>query len=179
MCVGTWRNARRLGTIGSVAWSALVCGLLAGCQSAGDGRGDPGGQALGPGSAAPPLQHQMLEGIPVPLGFKMVPVRSTVQVIGATRVGRCEFEGATAPDTTARFYLEQMPAAQFMLKLKRLDAGEYTLRFESDSEECTIRVKPVKDQTVLVIDIGPVAKISAEREGGAPARRPPPTKTQP
>jgi hypothetical protein len=153
---------------------------LLGCQSFGSGQGDPGGQALGPGSAAPPLQHQMLAGIPVPVGFRMIPVHSTVQVIGATRVGRCEFEGATAPDTTARFFLEQMPAAQFKETLRRLDAGEYTLRFESDSEECTVRIKPVKTTTVLVVDIGPVAKAAAEREPGNPARRPPSaTKPQP
>jgi hypothetical protein len=153
---------------------------LTGCQIFGGGQADPGGQALGPGSAAPPLQHQMLAGIPVPVGFRMVPAHSTVQVVGATRVGRCEFEGATAPDTTARFYLEQMPAAQFKETLRRLDAGEYTLRFESDSEECTIRLKPVQTTTVLIVDIGPLAKATAEREPGNPARRPPAaTKTQP
>ena len=180
MCASTAQGRRRASGTYLAGGAAVLYALLTGCQLFGGGTGDPGGQALGPGSAAPPLQHQMLEGIPVPVGFRMIPAHSTIQVIGTTRVGRCEFEGATAPDATARFYLEQMPAARFSLDLKRLDAGEYTLRFDSDSEECTIRLKPVKDTTVLIIDIGPLAKGSAEREAAVPARRPPPgTKSQP
>ena len=167
------RRAWRPAAAGAAGLTVLAL-AASGCELLG---GNPGGQATGPGNAAPPVQHQMLEGVPVPVGFKFVPARSTIQIIGTTRVGRCEFEGATAPDATARFYLEQMPAAQFTLRQKRFDAGEYGLRFASPDEECTVRIKPVKSKTFIIIDIGPLAKGDPGAEPPPPAARPSPKPT--
>ena len=140
--------------------------LLPGCDS-------PGGSAQG-GAAGPPadpVQHPLLQNIPLPVNFRMVPERSVARAAGALRVAQCEFDGPTAPDAVVRFYEEYLPTAKFTLRQKRFDNGEYSLRFESETEECTIRVKGKGTRTVLIIDIGPLSKGSADREPLPSARR--------
>jgi len=143
-------------------------GALAGCQSGGDATGSPAG-ASPPASA---LQHPLLENIPLPAGFYLVPERSVARAAGSLRVAQCEFQGSLSPDAVARFYVEYMPAAKFTLRQRRFDNGEHSLRFESDAEECNVRTKPKGGKTVLVVDIGPLSKGFTEREGQPPVRRP-------
>ncbi len=122
---------------------------------------------------ASPRQHTMLENIPIPVGFRMVPERSVARESGRLRVAQCEFQGSTVPEHVAAFYQNYMPSAKFALKQRRLDNGEYKLRFESDSEECNIYVKPAKTSTVLVVDIGPLPRGRSERAAppdGTPLR---------
>jgi hypothetical protein len=154
-----------LAAVGGVG--GLMTGLaMCGCESGGGS-----GPAVAQGPPASPVQHTMLQNIPLPVGFRMVPERSVARESGQFRVAQCEFEGATSPDAVTRFYVEYMPTAKFTLRQKRFDNGEYLLRFESDAEECNVRVRPSKSQTILVIDIGPLAKGSAERESQPPLPR--------
>lgn len=155
-------------------WPALGCAgfvaiwmLVPGCDTPG---GSSGGGAAAP--PAEPVQHPLLQNIPLPVNFRMVPERSVARAAGAMRVAQCEFDGPTAPEAVVRFYEEYLPTAKFVLCQKRFDNGEYSLRFESSNEECNIRVKGKGTQTVLIIDIGPLSKGALEQEASSSARRP-------
>jgi len=153
--------------------AALVCAAavmtfagLCGCDSLGGNEQAP---------AASPLQHSMLEGIPLPSGTRELPERGIGRSTGQLRVGQYEFESDYTVEKVTRFFIENMPTARFTLKEKRFDNGEYSLRFESDAEVCNIRAKPAKmraGRTAIIVDIGPLPKGSAEREV-KPAVRPP------
>ncbi len=116
------------------------------------------------GTAASAVQHPFLENIPLPQGFRLVPERSVARESGRYRMAKCEFEGAVAPEQVTAFYQNYMPSAQFRLKTRNLEAGEYRLRFESGTEECNIRVSRHRGTTVLVVDLGPLPQGTAERQ---------------
>jgi len=161
-------------TTGRSTWGAACvaacAGLvgLTGCSGLGGGSSSPG---VSTGPPASPVQHTMLQNIPLPVGFRLVPERSVARESGQFRVAQCEFEGGTNPDAVTRFYIEYMPTAKFTLRQKRFDSGEYLLRFESDAEECNVRVRPKSSGSTLVIDIGPISKGTTEREGQPPHPR--------
>lgn len=146
--------------------------LLPGCDSP---------QPTGQPPAMSPRQHTMLPNVPVPIGFRIVPERSVARESGRLRVAQVEFEGRGQPDDVADFYTQYMPAAKFQLKQRRFDVGDYLMRFESDAEECNVRVKPRGQLVTIVIDLGPLGaattaadqSVPAVREA-RPARRPPP-----
>lgn len=152
-----WRGVR------SGTWMAVLAGLAAtaGCESMSAGGSD--GNA-GRGGGPSPRQHALLQNIPIPAGFQLVPERTVARKSGQLRVALCEFEGGTDADRVVRFYLDYMPSAKFVLKKEDFVHGEHQMRFESDDEECAIRVKSSRSKTTLVIDLGPLAKGTAERE---------------
>jgi hypothetical protein len=138
---------------------------LAGCNTTTYAGGSSDVTATGSGpTAATPRQDPMLENIPLPVGFRMVPERSVVRNDGQLRVAMCEYEGQTHPERVVSFYKNYMPSAKFVLRQSRLENGMYSLRFASDVEECNIRVTRARDRTHLVLDLGPLPKGSAERE---------------
>jgi len=158
--------------------TAIVCaglglaGLGGGCQSPEQTEAIGPGASTASGAAVMPVQDPMLENLPVPMGFRRVPERSLARATGKLRMAQCEYEGSTSPADLVRFYESQMPTAQFALKERRLDAGVYSLRFESDSEVCNLRIKRAKSKTILVIDLGPLPKGAGEREAKPlPAQR--------
>jgi hypothetical protein len=139
------------------------CNTYSGTTTATSADGAP------PASAA---QHPILEGVPIPVGFRMVSERSVARQTGRFRMAKVEFVGGTSPEQVTAFYQNYMPSAQFTLKTRNLEAGEYKLRFESPSEECNIRVTRNSGRTVLVVDLGPLPQGSAEREHRPPMPRP-------
>lgn len=159
------RTGARLGAV-----MALTAGVLsvAGCATF---NGGTTGTAA-PEPAITAVQHALLSDIPRPVGFELVPERSVARESGQFRVAQCEYVGSTHPDAVARFYVEYMPRAQFTLRQKRFDNGQYSLRFESDQEECNVRVRGERSNTVLVLDVGPLPRGSTERDAAHPARRP-------
>lgn len=145
----------------------LVCAAVGACVSS-TITTSPGG--AGPTASA--MQHPMLENIPIPAGFKLVDERSFGRSCGQLRYANCEFRGDTDPATVNRFYEQHMPSAGFTLREKSFDFGEYVLRFDSSSERSMVRAKRDKLKTVLVIDISPTPKGTAQREPKPPVRRP-------
>lgn len=153
------------------AAAAAILGLLAalsGCQSY-SSTTSTGNSATGP--AASPVQHPLLTNVPLPVGFRMVPERSVARGSGRFRMAICEFEGTTPPERVTSFYQNYMPSANFALRTTSLVNGEYKLRFESDTEECSIYVRRERQATRLVIDLGPLPRGTAEREPRPPVRR--------
>jgi len=157
MDAATVRDSHRIR--GRLVCAALVLcgGGLLGCELLGGNR-----QSTGQAPPVSPMQHPVLEGIPLPAGFRIVDERSMARKAGATRIGQCEFIGGAMPDDVARFYEKYLPAAKFTLKEKGFNNGEYALRFESDNEVCNIRVRPAKGKTALVIDVGPLLRGAGE-----------------
>lgn len=145
----------------------LVCALVGACVSS-TITTSPGG--AGPTASA--VQHPTLEGIPIPAGFKLVEQRSFGRSSGQLRYASCEFRGDTDPATVKRFYEQHMPSAGFTLRDWSFGLGEYLLRFDSSSERSTVRAKRDRLKTVLVIDISPTPKGTAQREPKSPVRRP-------
>jgi hypothetical protein len=112
-----------------------------------------------------PVEHPLLKGIPIPTGFTIVREHSRARDMGATRIAQCEFQGSLIPSEVVRFYEHYMPTAHFRLGPKVFINGEYTLRFESDTEECTVFIKPRLFNTALILDVGPLSKGEAEPTG--------------
>jgi hypothetical protein len=165
---------RRFGNRRAALLTGLVISglLVAGCNTTTPRKSAESARlAAAEGPAATPVQHPLLEGIPLPVGFTMNPRNSMAWESGQTRMTRCEFTGAASPEAITRFYLNYMPSARFVLKQRRLDNGDYWLRFENDTEECNILLKRGEPETVLVIDIKPLARGSAARETSPPTRR--------
>ena len=136
--------------------------VLSGCDSMGGNSG--------PGTTPPPVQMPILSGIPIPTGFDFVPERSSFSSSGQYRVGLYEFSGSSNPLTVYNFYKQYMPTAGFTMKHTGSDRGVYTMRFESDQEECNVKIQRASLKTVLMLQINPVARGSADRDEAPPPR---------
>ncbi|MBU0639972.1 MAG: hypothetical protein KKB50_13975 [Planctomycetes bacterium] len=151
--------------------AAMILGLgllLPACQSFTGGVNTETSAA----TTASAVQHPMLEGIPVPAGFTFVPEGSVGRSSGKFRVVNYEYQGEMKPTALVRWYKEYMPSAGFTLRQERVERGMYSLRFDSEAEECNIRIAREKlSQTILTIDLGPLPKGSAEREVEPPSSR--------
>lgn len=144
----------------------FACGLLAllpACESTGN-NGAP---------SASPMQHPLLENIPIPHGFETVDDQSVGRASGKLRVAQFTFTGDTDRAAVNRFFREYMPSAGFTLKERRFDRGIYDMRFESDAEACNIRIKREKMKTVVVIDVGPLPQGETEQAAPPPPPRRP------
>jgi hypothetical protein len=117
---------------------------------------------------ATPVEHPLLKGIPIPIGFKIVQEKSRVRHRGSMRDAQCEFQGTLIPSEVVRFYEQYMPAAHFKLGPKIFVDGDYTLRFESSTEECNVIVKYKNSKTTVIIDLGPLSTSAPERERPEP-----------
>lgn len=124
------------------------------------------------GAAASPVQHPTLENVPVPSGFALVDDHTFGSSSGRTRFVMYEFIGPSARSVVNRFYKEYMPGGGWTLKREDFYRGQHTLRYFSDSEECTILIRPQGRSTIIAVNIVPLSKGSAEREIRPPTRRP-------
>ncbi|MEW6249613.1 MAG: hypothetical protein AB1716_03120 [Planctomycetota bacterium] len=117
-------------------------------------------------------EHPLLPRIPVPEGFQLSDSDTRARNSGAVRAGQFRFRGDLPVQQTIRFYEHHMPTAGFRQGSKLFNGGECTIRFESDSEECNVWIKPGWWRTTLIIDVGPLPGPSpSEREAVSPARR--------
>ncbi len=124
------------------------------------------------GSGVAPMQHPMLEGIPIPNGFELVPQRSYYRNTGSQRYATCEYQGALDPVEVGRFYKEYMPTAGFAFRQERFVGGQQTLEFASKTEQSSVSVKPDGSRTTLIIEVSPAAKASADGSEPTPPRPP-------
>jgi uncharacterized iron-regulated membrane protein len=142
-------------------------GLWGGCQGVDSA---PTATTTDQTPVAAPVEHPLLKGIPIPTGFALVQERSRARHLGTTREAHCEFQGNLIPSEVVRFYEHYMPTAHFSLGPKVFAQGEYTLRFESATEECNVIVQRKGFKTALIIDIGPTSSSTPPR----PSRMEPP-----
>lgn len=167
-----------MGTCGTFAFRAiarlgLVVALtaLTGCATFSPTVNAGGGARSGPKS--PAFQHPLLQGIPLPGGFELLDKESVHSSSGATRVAKCVFKGKLRPAETARFYKDQMPAGGFTLRGESFDQGVYDQRYESEREECNVRIGRHAMHTRLTLDVRPKPVGVPEGGGKRPGQNPP------
>src|ERR1051325_4163778 len=123
-------------------------------------------------------QHPLLQGIPLPPKFSLVDKESVHSSSGATRVAKCVFKGSMRPAEAARFYKDQMPAGGFTLRGESFDQGVYDQRYESDREECSVRIGRAGTKTRITLDVRPkpvgVPETGPKRTGQNPPSIPHP-----
>ena len=166
-----WRRADRCG------WSRLrrlaaglivLSGALAGgCQTPSSSTGNdtlPG--------APDAVQHPMLPGVPIPRNARVVDEKSHSSAAGdgSARMAHYEFIDVHSREYVYGFYVKLMPTAGFRLQQRSDDAGVYTLRFQSATEECTVLIGARGEKTYIVIKLVPAAGTTAS--GGPAAAAP-------
>jgi len=157
------RARRRRRAPWRLATIALCLPLGACASSTGGGSGST--------VTASAVQHPMLENFPIPNGFRMISERSYAMKTGELRQVTCEFEGNMDPVAVNRFYREYMPSAGFTLRAESMIRGEWLMEFDSPGERSTVRFRRDKFKTVIVIDVSPTPRGSAERDAKPPLRR--------
>lgn len=96
--------------------------------------------------------------IPVPSGFKPVPLDSYSFENSGIRVAVLKYKGKAEADQIVNFYKEQMPMYNWNL-LNVVEYGERLLNFERESETCIIRLVPKGQDVEIVISVGPKAQM--------------------
>ena len=159
---------RRYATVVVLGFAATLwlsgCASFSGNVSTGSGDGGPTASAV---------RDPVLQDIPKPAGFALSADKSIAISSGRFRQAKCEYTGSLPTDSVKRFYEEYMPGAGFELRQWGLDRGEYSMRFESSTEVCTVRTRPMKwNTTTLIVELVPKPQGSTERDSKPPARRP-------
>lgn len=153
-------------------WGLLVAlTLLPGCATFNAG----GGASPGGSSNSRAMQHPLLTGIPLPAGFDLVEKESVHSSSGSMRVAKCVFKGSLRSSETAKFYKEQMAAGGgWTLRSESFDQGIYDQRYESDREECFVRISHGGMGTRVTLDVKPkpVGVPEAGKRSGQPSPTP-------
>lgn len=88
-----------------------------------------------------PMQHPMLEHVPLPSGFRLVDDKSRATSTGEARWAQCVFSGRADRAEVYQFFEANMPAGGWKLREKHLlDGGVYELHYESQQERCDVRI---------------------------------------
>lgn len=95
------------------------------------------------------------EDLPVPSGFKFLPLASFISESGKLRVGVLEYYGNRYPYEIVKFYKDNMPKLGWRI-LNIIESKETVLSFEKDSEICTVRFKYQGGKDSLIISISPL-----------------------
>lgn len=158
---------RRVASLGRLSLASWALGLVAlgsqGCSSAGSG--------ARPASA---VQHPLLEDFPLPSGFSLVDKDSVGSKSGSIRVAKYEFKGRMEPGQVNRFYKDYLPTAGWTFRGESFDHGQYDMRFESEREDCDVRIRKSFYNTFIVVDLRPRSAGSAEQPARPPLKRPTP-----
>lgn len=120
------------------------------------------------------MQHPLLVGIPLPAGFDLVEKESVHSSSGSLRVAKCVFKGGMRPSEVVKFYKEQMAAGNWNLRSESFDQGVYDQRYESDREECFVRIGHSGLGTRVTLDVKPkpVGVPEAGKRSGQPSPTP-------
>lgn len=130
--------------IRSVVLAASGVALLTACES----------QVERPRAAA--VQHPMIEGVPLPSGFRLRDERSVGSSSGPVRVFQYEFLGELDRVRAGQFFKEYMPTGGWALRQESFDRGVHDLVFESDTEQCLIRLRPEgRKKLAIVVNVKP------------------------
>lgn len=89
-----------------------------------------------------PVNRPFVQDIPVPVGFRFVEKVSEDRLSGARRLYlRHVYTGPAAKYDVRNFYHERMPRYRWVKVADGHVTGEYTMRFEKDSEDCTVTIR--------------------------------------
>ncbi len=100
--------------------------------------------------------------IPIPAGFKIIPLDSYSFESSGVRVGVLKYQGKASSDRVINFYKEQMPMYNWNL-LNVVQYGEMLLNFDREAETCIIRLLPKGNNMAISISLGPKSQFSPKR----------------
>ncbi len=101
--------------------------------------------------------------IPIPSGFKSLPLDSYSFESAGVRVGLLKYQGKANSDQVVNFYKEQMVMYNWNL-LNVVEYGEKLLNFERESESCIITLSGKGNNVIITISLGPKSQqISAKK----------------
>ncbi len=100
--------------------------------------------------------------IPVPAGFKIIPLDSYSFESAGIRVGVLKYQGKANADQVVNFYKEQMPMYNWNL-LNVVQYGEMLLNFDRENETCIVRLMPKGNNMTVAISLGPKSQFSPKK----------------
>ncbi|MFH1397497.1 MAG: hypothetical protein ABIH27_02975 [Candidatus Omnitrophota bacterium] len=92
--------------------------------------------------------------IPIPTGFKNLPLDSYSFESAGVRVGLLKYQGKADPAQVVNFYKEQMTMYNWNL-LNAVEYGEKILNFDRESESCIITISGKGNNVGITICLGP------------------------
>jgi len=128
----------------------LCAGVLSGCQTFSSGNSSNEG-------FIEPAARFKFSDIPVPAGFKTIPLESYSFDNGGVRVAVLKYLGKADPDQMVTFYKEQMKMNRWEL-INVTEFGQRMLNFNNENEACIISLLPKGRLITLVISVGPRAE---------------------
>jgi hypothetical protein len=101
--------------------------------------------------------------VPVPSGFKSLPLSSYSFETQGVRVGMLKYQGKGNPDQIVAFYKEQMAMYNWNL-LNIIEYGQRQLNFDRDNETCVITLSPKGRSVIISVALGSKGKAMPRRE---------------
>ncbi|MBK8914166.1 MAG: hypothetical protein IPM64_06115 [Phycisphaerales bacterium] len=124
----------------------VVALLVSGCSV---------GSTVSDGRAGSPVQHPVLQNVPLPNGFELVDDRSRISSNGQIRFAQCEFSGRAERTSVYEFFKNYMPTGGWSLQDERLIGGVYELRYGSATERCDVRISRSGRGTRIDVEVRP------------------------
>lgn len=101
--------------------------------------------------------------IPVPVGFKLIPLESYSFETQGVRVGMLRYQGKANADAVANFYKEQMQIYNWNL-LNVIEYGQSILNFDRGNETCIIALLAKGGKVIVNISLGPKSQMAKRVE---------------
>lgn len=126
-----------------------VTGFLGCATTSNDKSGMPKNEAI-----LEPSGILKFSDIPMPTGFKSLPLDSYSFESAGIRVALLKYQGKANPDQVVNFYKEQMVMYNWNL-LNVVEYGVRLLNFERESESCIITLSGKGNNVIITISLGP------------------------
>lgn len=102
-------------------------------------------------------QTARFNDLPVPSGFKFLPLKSFIFDAEKTRVGILEYTGKAFPYDIVKFYKKFMPDYGWRI-LNILEGKETLLSFKKEDEICIVKFGYRGRKSTLVISVSPLSE---------------------
>jgi hypothetical protein len=96
--------------------------------------------------------------VPVPSGFKLLPLDSYTFESSGIRVAVLRYQGKASPDQVVNFYKEQMAMYNWNL-LNAVEYGQRLLNFDREGESCIVNLIPKGNNITITVSLGPKSQV--------------------
>jgi len=111
-----------------------------------------------------PQANLKFTDVPIPVGFKAIPLESFCFQTTSMRTGLLKYRGKANADLLVNFYKEQMPMYNWTL-FNVVEYGERLMNFDRENETCIITIVPKGNSAALItIAVGPKNQVYAKKE---------------
>lgn len=105
-----------------------------------------------------PSSAPKFNDVPIPTGFKLLPLDSYTFESAGIRVGVLRYQGKANLEQVINFYKEQMSMYNWNL-LNVIEFGNSLMNFEREDETCIIDLLPKGSAILITVSLGPKTKI--------------------